>query len=156
MPARLPLAAVLGTLALLLVLGSQPAAAGRQWCRTDPIVVVAGTPVNIEAAVPFEHQGAVNGPINVVVYVPLGVAAEVTYVDAGFNGHSEEVVIVASRQLQAGRAGIQIQVDVTVPASRDDVPVAAWVTPTKGRAASVVGRANQVVPVYAASVRPSS
>ena len=156
MPPRGPLAAALATLALLTLLGAHPAAAGRQWCRTDPIVVIAGTRVNIEAAVPVEDQGAVNGPVMVVVSVPVGVAAEVVYVDAGFNGHSEHVTIHHVRHLQAQEGAVPIQVEITVPASRDDVPVAAWVTPAEGRAASVVGRANLAVPVYAASVTPSA
>ena len=156
MPVRRPLAALLGTLALLVVLGSQPAAAGRQWCRRDPIVVIAGTPVNIEVGLPEESQCTVTGPIKVVVYVPVGVGTEVTFVDAGFNGHGEHVQVVPSRQLQVRRSGVQIKVEVTVPASRSDVPVAAWVTPTKGRAASVVGRTNQTVRVSSASVVPST
>ena len=149
---RIVLAPLVALLVALLVIA--PAAAGRQWCRRDPVFLVAGVQVNVEVAIPEEHQVNVTGAIRVVLYVPSGVGATLIAQDAGFNGFGEQVEILVSKRLRATPKSIPIQVKLTVPAARNDIPVQAFVTPAGGRSASVQGRVNQEVFLNAA-VTPS-
>lgn len=70
---------------------AMPAQAGILWCRTDPIVELNGTRVNIIVAIPNEYQEFVNGPVQVRVKTPDEVTREVIWKDPGFNGKGEEV-----------------------------------------------------------------
>jgi hypothetical protein len=40
----------------------QPVSAGRAWCRMDPDVLLEGTFVRVDVAVPEEYVPLVNGP----------------------------------------------------------------------------------------------
>ena len=82
-----------------------------------------------------------------IVYVPVGVKAELVSVDDGFNGYGEEVMIVPSQRLRVLRKGISISVQATLPANRNDIPVSLFATPDGGRTVSANGRSNAVVSV---------
>jgi hypothetical protein len=77
-------------LALAMALVS-PASAGRAWCRADPIVTIDGTPVQIWVAIPGEFEPYIKDKIKVKVKAPKHLEREVIFLDAGFNGHGEEV-----------------------------------------------------------------
>ena len=138
-------APVIGLMVFLLV--AAPAFSARAWCRRDPVFTVASVQVNVVIAIPEEHQPHVNGPLKVILYVPVGVVANVILIDEGFNGLSEEVLIVPSRKLRASARGNQIQVAATVPATRNDVPVSLQVIPAVGRSATIYGKTNAEVSV---------
>lgn len=148
MHARRPLfAALIATVVLLAVSGQ--ATATRQWCRKDPVFIVAGTRVTVDVAVPDEDQGRVTDPVVVVLYVPSGVSASLLSTDGGFGGRGEDASVAVSGRLRASSKGIPIAVAVTVPASRNSVLVNVAVTPEKGRSAANNGRANVQISVNA-------
>jgi len=149
---RIVMAPIVALLLALAVIA--PTAAGRQWCRRDPVFLVAGTRVNVEAAIPVEEQVNVTGAITVVLYVPSGVSASLIAQDEGFNGYGEQVEILVSKRLKATAKSVQIQIKLTVPAARNDIPVQAFVTPAGGRPVTIQGRTNQEV-LLTAAVKPS-
>jgi len=106
------------TLCLLAVLVlATPALAGRKWCAKDPIVRLNGEDVQIWVAIPEEFVPAVNGPVEVKVYTPIGVNQELIFVDQGFNGFGENVKFTETEDLTVRADG---SFDVTIRAS---VPV---------------------------------
>jgi hypothetical protein len=74
-----------------VMMAAAPTAAGRMWCRADPIISFNGTNVQVWVELPSEYEYLVNGPILFEVTTPKGVASEVLFTDAGFNGFGEEV-----------------------------------------------------------------
>lgn len=77
--------------------------------------------------------------------MPPSVKATLEKVDAGFNGHSEEVMIVTSRTLTVSKKSVQIAVTVLVPADRGEIPVMVYVSRPKVKAATASGKVNQDV-----------
>jgi hypothetical protein len=138
---------VFSLVVILALVAVSPAAAGRQWCRKDPAFLVSGTEVNVYVAVPEDKQKYVNGPLKILLYVPTNIAAKVTFVDEGFNGHGEEVMIIPSKELQKSRDHVRILVRATVPASTNAVPVQLTIVPAKGKSALALGKANTIVAV---------
>jgi hypothetical protein len=102
-----------------LVATSRGAAARRAWCRTDPIVVIDGTIVDIFVSAPLgdlvQALLTVTGPNKIVVTVPSGVNAWLLLSDLGF-GRGNTVSFAESADLQRTADGIQVRVDVYVPA----------------------------------------
>ena len=141
---RLIRAAVI-VIALVVLVAPSSATAGRQWCRRDPIFDVAGTRVNVVVSVPFDRQREVNGPVKVVLTVPVGVAARVVFEDDGFNGWGERSVVVSSNRVKRGTGQIGIEVTASVPASTKDLPVLLTVTPGTGAPVTARGLANTPV-----------
>jgi hypothetical protein len=132
--------------ALVFVIVVSPVDAGRMWCRVDPTFNIAGTTTSVDVSVYEDLQVHVNGPIVVTLRVPPGTAAEVTYVDEGFNGFGETITIIPDPRLKVTRLGIQVQVKVEVPASKI-MPVLVTVAPSSGRASSVTGITTTTVTV---------
>src|SRR5688500_9921147 len=69
MPRKRGLVVVLTALVLALV-AVAPAQAGRRWCESDPVFLIAGRQVNVVVAIQEEHVPAVTGPIAVTLSVP--------------------------------------------------------------------------------------
>ena len=104
-------------LGLLMVAFAAPSAsAARYWCRSDPLFAIDGRLVDVFVSVPPEALLRVSGPTQVVLTLPEGVDASVVLAGIGF-GRGEEVTIAHSRRLRIDRSGIQLWVDVLVPAS---------------------------------------
>lgn len=61
------------------------------WCKTDPIVSLNGTQVQILVAIPAEYVPYANGPTDVTVGTPRGVDRQLLFTDPGFNGYGESV-----------------------------------------------------------------
>lgn len=141
------LVALMALALALAVVAVSPAEAGWRWCERDPVFSIAGTLVNVVVAVREEHQSAVTGPIVVTLYAPIGVNALLISTDDGYNGYGEVVSIVPASWLTVTGRGVQVRVEVTVPASRVDMPVDVFVTPAGARTVSVNGKSNTVVPV---------
>jgi hypothetical protein len=109
-------------LAGLALASAADAAAIRNWCRTDPVVSVDGELADVFIAAPVEAPLLVTGPNEVVVAVPEGVRAEVILNDLGF-GRGTETTVEASRQLRVTERGVEVRVEVYVPARDDGMPV---------------------------------
>ena len=113
-------------------LAPRPAAAGRQWCRMDPLVAIDEALAEILVAVRFVDVLRVSGPTAIVVAVPPGVDARLlvpgawstkrgTLSGPGFR-HGEYTRFRADRRLERTRKGIQLEIAVRVP-SREPLPV---------------------------------
>ena len=144
-PRRLLSTVTLLLLTLLVVaVAASPVAAGRKWCRRDPIFLINGrSQVNVEIALQEHHQRLVSGPLQVVLYVPEDATAEVIYEDEGFNNHGEDVLIVEDPKLKANGVSIPIRVQAAVPAD-GKAPVALFVTSSDGKSAKALGKTNRV------------
>lgn len=112
---RFATAATLGLLAVIIL--AFPATAGVNWCRSDPIVRLNGTDVQILVAVPEEFVKFVNGPIHVKIKAPKDVEREIIMTDAGFNGHGEKVSMNGRRGAINADGSFDIEVRVHVPFS---------------------------------------
>jgi hypothetical protein len=132
--------------ALVFVSVVSPVDAGRKWCRVDPTFNIAGITTPVEVAVYQDLQVHVTGPIAVTLSVPPGTPVEVTYVDDGFNGFGEAITIVSDRRLKVTSRGIQVRLQVAVPASKI-IPDLVTVAPSSGRASSVPGTTNSTITV---------
>jgi hypothetical protein len=91
--------------------------AHRTWCRTDPVVAIGGAVADVFVAGPLAAPLYVTGPTQVVVTVPVGVDAWLVLSDLGF-GRGEVVGFAQSAALQVTDDGIEVQVQVYVPADR--------------------------------------
>ena len=116
----------LGLLALLLVLTAPSAEATLTWCRADPIVDIGGKRAHIWVSGVEGIQESVTGPTKVKIFVPKGVDRELIETDEGF-GMGYDVRFVADDDLRVNGRGIQIRVEVYVPAN-DDIPVRVEIT----------------------------
>jgi hypothetical protein len=121
--------ALFALIALTLLLGplTQDAAASKAWCRTDPIVVIDGHITDIFVAGPLEALLVATGPTEIVVTVPTGTDAWLLLADIGF-GRGVKVSFAESDALSTTRKGVEVQVDVYVPASKS-IPVRVDVSP---------------------------
>jgi len=138
---------------------SSPAYAGVHWCKTDPVVRLDGTLVDITVSIPAEYLFAVDGPTEIVVRTPEGVERELILNDLGFMGKGSVVRFVdGSGEIVDG--GFPISVEVYVPMdeaqllSGELAPVEVAVLPHSGDGlTSVVGthRWTRVSPVAVAS-----
>jgi hypothetical protein len=130
--------------ALAFALTAQAAAAGRGWCRTDPVVTIDGTIVDIFAAAPAKALLLVTGPNRFVVTVPVGVETRLIAEDLGF-GRGVETTFAESSELRVTEAGIEVRVALYVPATDGTMPVRLEVAPRLLgllRPASAEGTAN--------------
>jgi hypothetical protein len=117
---RLLIAILLLMLALLLP--ATPAGATKSWCRSDPLVLIDGEFADIFVSGPPEAPLVVTGPTQIVVRVPRGVAASLVVADLGF-GRGTEVSFAESRALRVTEHGIEVRIDVYVPAEDDTMPI---------------------------------
>jgi hypothetical protein len=135
------------TMMVLTLVLTAPANAGRRWCEADPVFLIAGREVNVVTAIEEENVPTVTGPVAVTLYVPTGVSALLVSTDAGYNGYGEVVSIVPVSWLAVTKRGVEVLVEVTIPANRTDVPVNVFVTPAGGWTVMEDGDANEVIPV---------
>jgi hypothetical protein len=102
-----------------VVAASRGADAHRAWCRTDPIVIIDGAIVDIFVSAPLGDLVkailTVTGPNKIVVTVPQGVKAWLLLSDLGF-GRGNTVTFAQSPDLQRTADGVQVKVEVFVPA----------------------------------------
>jgi hypothetical protein len=119
---RRPRSGLLAASLLLLVamtLATAPGAeALRQWCRTDPVVLIGGDVADIFVSAPLNAPLRVTGPNRIVVMVPEGVETALVLATLGF-GQGEQVEFVESRKLRTTARGIQLKIKVYVPATVD-------------------------------------
>jgi hypothetical protein len=114
---RLLTAVALGLLATLML--TMPALAGRTWCSKDPIVRLNGEDVQIWVGIPEEFVPSVTGPVQVKVYVPIGVRKRLIYVDEGFNGYGEKVKFTETDALALRPDGsFDVMIKASVPVDK--------------------------------------
>lgn len=142
---RLALSAILPLLAVLLF--AVPAGAGLTWCKSDPIVRLNGTEVQIWVAIPEEYQAYVNGPIDVEVATPKAVTREVVFTDEGFNGHGEEVRFTDLKGPVMHKTfpvviRVKVPIDRASLGSNVTIPVQVEIVPDNAAAIIVSGTTN--------------
>ena len=135
---RHPLAAFfVSLLAIAALCGS--ASAGRGWCRSDPIVQIGNTSLQIWIAIPEADQPSVTGPINVVITVPVGTPHSVLLTDGGFNGYGEAITWIESGSMPTNGA-LPVVFAVSIPTVGGRlVPMNVEVIPAAGGAVYLGG-----------------
>jgi len=107
---------------LVLSLTPHGTSASVGWCRSDPIVKFETELADIFVAAPPDVVLKVTGSTEIVVTVPEGVSAGSVTLGKGF-GRGESITIVPSPELQITTLGIEVRIDVFVPATDDDMPI---------------------------------
>lgn len=128
------------TFLAILVL-ALPGRAALTWCKSDPIVRLDGTLVDITVGIPLEYESLVTGPVRIEVQTPESVERELVLSGPGFNGYPEEVRFsdntgeVEDKQFPATikvrmpvdksrlAPGERVPVEVTILADNAPVPV---------------------------------
>ena len=115
---------VVATLSLPTALSLRDAAAGRTWCRTDPLLSIGGVRANVYVSGLLDVRYDTSGPIGLVVRVPTGVLGEVLATDSGF-GHGYEITFEERAKLRESSERIELEVAVYVPATESgkDQPI---------------------------------
>ena len=114
-------ALVVALLTALLV-APQSARAGVTWCRSDPVVRLNGTLVDVQIAIPVEYQLRVIGPTRFEIQTPKGISRSLYLSDPGFNLQGIEVVFVTNQALKVDGQRFQTKVKVTVPIDKTGLP----------------------------------
>jgi hypothetical protein len=112
----------LTVMTILLVLSTSTASASVGWCRADPVIMVEGDIADIFVSAPLDALLKVTGPTQIVVSTPAGVDAFLIASTLGF-GRGEIVEFEQSRRLKVSDGGIELQIEVFVPATDDELPV---------------------------------
>ncbi len=55
------------------------------WCKSDPVVSLNGTLVDITVGIPLEYEPLVTGPVRIEVQTPESVERELVLSGPGFN-----------------------------------------------------------------------
>jgi hypothetical protein len=92
------------------------------WCRSDPVVKIHNDLADIFVAAPPDAPLKVTGSTEIVVTIPQKVPAAAIVAGRGF-GRGENLRIVHSSDLQVTETGIELRIDVLVPATDDAMPV---------------------------------
>ena len=90
----------------------------RGWCRSDPLILIEGVVVDIFCTAPLTALLHVTGPTEIVVAVPVGVQPTLVLAGVGF-GRGEIVRFEERNRLQQSAEGLEVEVEVYVPASRE-------------------------------------
>ncbi len=120
-----------------------PADAGFMWCKTDPVITLNGTIVDITTSIPLEYVPLVNGPVTYEVRTPKNTERHLVVNDLGFGHGSEMVFLDGSGTIQDGE--IPTRIDVHVPIDRsglapnETLPVEMVITPANGTQVVVTG-----------------
>jgi hypothetical protein len=88
------------------------------WCRSDPLILIEGVVVDIFCTAPLTAPLYVTGPTEIVVSVPVGVQPTLVLAGVGF-GRGEIVRFEERNRLQQSAEGLEVEVEVYVPASSE-------------------------------------
>ena len=129
---------------LLAVLSlSLPANAGLMWCKTDPVISLNNTIVDITTSIPLEYVPLVNGPVTYEVRTPKETEQRLILNDAGF-GHGSEIVFldgagtVKDNEIPT-RILVHVPIDTARLAPTETVPVEVMIVPANGAPLVVTG-----------------
>jgi hypothetical protein len=109
-------------MAALMVISTPAASASVGWCRSDPLIMVDGTIADVFVSAPLDALLKVTGPTQIVISTPAEVDAVLILSTLGF-GRGEIVAFEQSRRLKVTDEGIELQIQVFVPATDDQMPV---------------------------------
>ncbi len=130
------------SVALLAVLClAFPAQGAVTWCKTDPVVQLNSTLVDIQLEIPLEYVPLVNGPTRFEVQTPNSTVRELILSDLGYNGHGTEVIFTdGGGAVKDSEIPTEIEVYVPIDESQlvDEESVPARLTVTAENALPVV------------------
>ena len=129
-PRRTAQAIVVRAFALVILTetyAAPSATAGVAWCRTDPVVVIDDQVADIFVSVRFDELKRVNGPTEIVITTPVDVDITLATPGVGF-GYGENVTFEESPALEKTDKGIDLRIEVYVPA-QDDIRVLVQFAP---------------------------
>jgi hypothetical protein len=136
---------LISTPLLLLALLVQPAAAGRLWCKADPVVSLDHRLVSISVAIPAESLLAVSGPTSITIQAPPSVSHALVVNDLGFMGYGTIVTFVDGGGPVKDDA-FPVEVSVSVPvAAAEPVPMQVTVLPDNQLPVTVEGTVDRTV-----------
>ncbi len=107
------------------------------WCKSDPVVRLNGTVVDMAIAIPLEYVLLVDGPVRYEIRTPRSTTRELLVTGPGFNGYGEEVVftngegVVVDNQIPT-RILVTVPIDESRLAPGEVVPTELTVVPAKG------------------------
>jgi hypothetical protein len=113
---------------VLMIASASSATAAVGWCRSDPVIMVNGNIADIFVSAPVDALVAVTGPTQIVVTTPPDVDAALIVSTFGF-GRGEIVEFEQSRSLKITDEGIELRIQVFVPAINDQMPVEVEFSP---------------------------
>lgn len=139
---RLSLSALVLLIPLLLL--ALPAHAEVEWCKSDPVIRLNGTLVQIWVAIPAEYQALVDGPVEFEIRTPKGVVRELVSTDDGFNGYGEVVRFgdlkgVVENGTFPTEVRVRVPIDWSQLESDKPIPVQVEVIPENAGAVVVRG-----------------
>ena len=113
---------------VLMIVSASTANAGVGWCRSDPVIMVNGVVSDIFVSAPVDALLVVTGPTQIVVTTPPEVYAALIVSTLGF-GRGEIVQFEQSKSLKVRDEGIELRIQVFVPAIDDQLPVLVEFSP---------------------------
>ncbi len=120
--------------------------AGVTWCKSDPVVSLNGTILDITVEIPLEYVPLVNGPVQYTIQTPYAVERTVIVSDLGYNLYGSRVTFT-NRTGGMNGENFLTTVSATVPINRAGlpagtvVPARLTVFPTNGSLNVVEGTA---------------
>jgi hypothetical protein len=108
-----------GLVATPVALAIQSAAAGRGWCRSDPVLLIDGVPADLFCTAPLTAPLDVTGPTQIVVTQPPDVAADVLVPDLIGFGRGVQLSFAHAPRLQRTPTGVEVEIAVLAPARTD-------------------------------------
>jgi hypothetical protein len=136
-----------GALALVpAAVRSEPAAAGRTWCRLDPVVKIDGKTADIWLSSYQELNQAATGPTKIVISMPTGIQGSVLATDRGFGGLGYDIRFETTSTLSSS-GSIKVKIAVYTPSSNSTLPLKVEFTPRSSGLASgsASGYVNQTI-----------
>jgi hypothetical protein len=121
------IAAVALILTLLLGVTAQGAAAGRGWCRADPVIVVDGQAADVFISSDLKMLFSATGPIQMVVEIPNGSKGSLILNDFGY-GYGYRISFVQASDLVRG-GHTQVRIRAYAPAHDSSLPVSIIFAP---------------------------
>ena len=118
----------LALMTVLMIISASTATAAVGWCRSDPVIMVNGDIADIFVSAPVDALVEVTGPTQIVVTTPPDVDAALIVSTLGF-GRGEIVEFEQSRSLKIRDEGIELRIQVFVPAIDDQLPVVVEFSP---------------------------
>jgi hypothetical protein len=135
----------------VIATSAHPAAAGRTWCKFDPVLKIDGQVVDIFVSSVVEMKRLATGPTKIIVELPYGSSGSVCAVDSGFGGWGYDIEFDVNQNLAKSDTHTQVDILVLQPAAEKSLPVIVEFTPrgvgVLERASAVTGTANKWIAI---------
>jgi hypothetical protein len=105
-------------LSWLVLSSTLPVSAGIIYCKSDPVVTVGKTTLDLSIGIPLADQGYVTGPIAWKIQAPEGVDRDVWISDPGLNlkGHTFE--FTDAGKVEDGTGTVRVKVSIPIDKER--------------------------------------